>query len=88
MVCLAQAKAAFFGTDQECSGAIDREELSLMLKNLGQNPTKARRIVPVALHHAATTAAAALCYIATHGYVHAHAHAQCTYCCTAHHARL
>jgi len=37
---LAQAKAAFFETDQDGSGAIDRGELSHMLKSLGQNPTK------------------------------------------------
>ena len=37
-----QAKAAFFETDQDGSGAIDRGELSHMLKSLGQNPTKVR----------------------------------------------
>jgi hypothetical protein len=37
---LAQAKTAFFETDQDGSGAIDRSELAHMLKSLGQTPTK------------------------------------------------
>jgi|TARA_B110001469_G_scaffold84868_1_gene80351 Ca2+-binding EF-hand superfamily protein len=38
---LQQAKEAFFRTDKDGSGSIDREELGFMLKSLGQNPTEA-----------------------------------------------
>jgi hypothetical protein len=37
---LAQARTAFFETDRDGSGAIDRSELARMLKSLGQTPTK------------------------------------------------
>merc|ERR1719276_783133 len=37
---LAQARTAFFETDRDGSGAIERSELALMLKSLGQTPTK------------------------------------------------
>jgi Ca2+-binding EF-hand superfamily protein len=37
---LQRAKKAFFETDQDGSGSIDVNELGLMLKKLGQNPTE------------------------------------------------
>ena len=37
---LMMAKQAFFMTDKDGSGAIDRDELAMMIKSLGQNPTK------------------------------------------------
>ena len=37
---LAQARTAFFETDRDGSGAIERSELARMLKSLGQTPTK------------------------------------------------
>ena len=37
---LQQAKEAFFRTDKDGSGSIDREELGFMLRSLGQNPTE------------------------------------------------
>lgn len=37
---LMMAKNAFFLTDKDGSGAIDRDELAMMIKSLGQNPTK------------------------------------------------
>ena len=36
---LTRAKEAFFFTDRDGSGSIDRQELALMLKSLGQHPT-------------------------------------------------
>ena len=37
---LQQAKEAFFRTDKDGSGSIDKEELGLLMKSLGQNPTE------------------------------------------------
>ena len=37
---LMAAKNAFFQTDKDGSGAIDREEIAVMMKSLGQAPTK------------------------------------------------
>ena len=35
-----KAKHAFFATDKDNSGAIDKEELAIMIKSLGQTPNK------------------------------------------------
>ena len=45
---LTLAKQAFFNTDKDGSGSIDKDELALMIKSLGQTPTK--KIIDDILH--------------------------------------